>query len=400
MHRYTQAELPSADLTIDAVYEGGRSGNAGDDPLNPLIGVSNQDGFRYLGTRERPHLIVLTSSFDDSDWPDRVDRETGVAVYFGDNKRPGRALHDTPRSGNHLLRLIFEAVHRRPPRRSEVPPILLFGNAGQYRDMVFLGLLVPGASQLSGLEDLVAVWKMADQQRFQNYRATFTVLDVPVVTRKWLEDIKEGKPFSANAPAAWREWVEAGSYRPLRAERSLEYRTRVEQLPQDVAGRAIVAAIHSRFEDAPVQFEECAAKLVQMMDPNFVSYDVTRPSRDGGRDAVGLYRIGYGWASIEVEYALEAKCYGPDNSVGTREVSRLIPRLRHRQFGVIVTTSYLHYQAYQEIEEDKHPVIVVSARDIVQVLAKAGLTSVEDVMSWLEANFPKVARDSLITAEA
>jgi hypothetical protein len=280
-----------------------------------------------------------------------------------------------------------------------VPPILLFGNAGQYRDMVFLGLLVPGASQLSGLEDLVAVWKMADQQRFQNYRATFTVLDVPVVTRKWLEDIKQGKPLSANAPAAWREWVEAGSYRPLRAERSLEYRTRVEQLPQDVAGRAIVAAIHSRFEDAPVQFEECAAKLVQMMDPNFVSYDVTRPSRDGGRDAVGLYRIGYGGASIQVEYALEAKCYGPDNSVGTREVSRLISRLRHRQFGVIVTTSYLHYQAYQEIKEDKHPVIVVSARDIVQVLAKAGLTSVEDVMSWLEANFPKVARASLITAE-
>lgn len=136
-----------------------------------------------------------------------------------------------------------------------------------------------------------------------------------------------------------------------------------------------------------------------MMDPNFVSYDVTRPSRDGGRDAVGLYRIGYGGASIQVEYALEAKCYGPDNSGGTREVSRLISRLRHRQFGVIVTTSYLHYQAYQEIKEDKHPVIVVSARDIVQVLAKAGLTSVEDVMSWLEANFPKVARDSLITAE-
>src|SRR5437016_1117952 len=99
MHRYTQAELPSADLTIDAVYEGGRSGNAGDDPLNPLIGVSNQGGFRYLGTRERPHLIVLTSSFDDPDWPDRVDRETGIAVYFGDNKSPGRALHDTPRNG-------------------------------------------------------------------------------------------------------------------------------------------------------------------------------------------------------------------------------------------------------------------------------------------------------------
>ncbi|MCP1762460.1 O-acetyl-ADP-ribose deacetylase (regulator of RNase III) [Bradyrhizobium japonicum] len=36
---------------------------------------------------------------------------------------------------------------------------------------------------------------------------------------------------------------------------------------------------------------------------------------------------------------LEAKCYGSGNSVGVREMSRLISRLRHRQFGVLVTTS-------------------------------------------------------------
>jgi hypothetical protein len=130
------------------------------------------------------------------------------------------------------------------------------------------------------------------------------------------------------------------------------------------------------------------------MDAQFVSCDVTRPSRDGGRDATGLYRIGFGAASIQVDYALEAKCYGPDNSVGTREASRLISRLRHRQFGVIVTTSFLHYQAYQEIREDKHPVIVVAARDIINILAKAGLTSLEDVCNWLSANFPKMSRIS------
>lgn len=67
MNRYTQAELASANLTVDAVYEGGRSGNAGDDPLSLLIGVSNSGGFRYLGSRERPHLVVLTSTFDDPD---------------------------------------------------------------------------------------------------------------------------------------------------------------------------------------------------------------------------------------------------------------------------------------------------------------------------------------------
>lgn len=391
MHRITWAELSTADLTVDAVYEGGRSGNAGDDPLHPLIGVSNQGGFRYLGTREQPQLIVLTSSFDDPDWPDRVDRETGIATYFGDNKRPGRSLHDTPRNGNHLLRVMFDAIHQHPARRAEVPPVLLFGNAGHFRDMVFLGLLVPGAAELSGLEDLVAVWKMTAQQRFQNYRAAFTVLDTPVVSRQWLNDIKAGKPVSGETPSSWRAWVESGNYRPLRAVPSLEYRTKAEQLPGDEAGRAILAAIRARFADAPVQFEECAAKLVQLMDSQFVSCDVTRPSRDGGRDAVGLYRIGYGTASIQVDYALEAKCYGPDNSIGTREVSRLISRLRHRQFGVIVTTSFLHSQAYQEIKEDKHPVIVVSARDIVSIFAKAGLTSVGDVIKWLAVNFPDSA---------
>jgi hypothetical protein len=264
----------------------------------------------------------------------------------------------------------------------------LFGNTGEYRDTRFLGLLVPGAAQLSGFEDLIAVWKMSEQQRFQNYRATFTVVDTSVVTRKWLDDIKLDIPLSENSPRAWREWVESGTYRPLRAERSIEHRTKAEQLPQDSIGWSIIEAIRSRFEHAPVQFETCAAKLVQLMDCQFVSCDVTRPSRDGGRDAVGTYRIGLGAASIKVEYALEAKCYGADNSVGTREMSRLISRLRHRQFGVIVTTSFLHYQAYQEIREDKHPVIVVSARDIVEILAKAGMTSLIDVVNWLGANFP------------
>jgi hypothetical protein len=90
-----------------------------------------------------------------------------------------------------------------------------------------------------------------------------------------------------------------------------------------------------------------------------------------------------------VDFALEAKCYNIDNSVGVREVSRLISRLRHRQFGVLVTTSYLHSQAYRELKEDGHPVVVIAAKDIVDILARAGLNSVTDVVHWLESNFPK-----------
>jgi hypothetical protein len=56
-------------------------------------------------------MVVLTSSLSDPDWPDAVDRETGVFTYYGDNKRPGRALHDTPRNGNELLGRIFESAN-------------------------------------------------------------------------------------------------------------------------------------------------------------------------------------------------------------------------------------------------------------------------------------------------
>jgi Restriction endonuclease len=86
-----------------------------------------------------------------------------------------------------------------------------------------------------------------------------------------------------------------------------------------------------------------------MSEPNVDKIDVTRPWRDGGRDAVGEYLLGPHADPVAVEFALEAKCYAPANSVGVRETSRLISRLRHRQFGVLVTTSHLDAQAYREI---------------------------------------------------
>jgi hypothetical protein len=123
------------------------------------------------------------------------------------------------------------------------------------------------------------------------------------------------------------------------------------------------------------------------MLPDTASLDLTRPSRDGGRDAIGKFRIGVAAASILVDFALEAKCYAMSNSVGVRELSRLISRLRHRQFGVLVTTSYVDTQAYKEIKEDEHPIIVICAADIVDLLRANGMASVEAVDQWLKTDF-------------
>ena len=382
------ADLPGADLQVDAVYQSGRIGNAKDDPLPPLLKVDSQGGFRRLGSLNgNLDMLVLVSSLSDPDWPDVLDRETGVFTYYGDNKRPGRALHETGRHGNEILRRIFADAHNGPAGRRRVPPIFVFASTGSWRDLTFLGLAVPGSAGLTSLEDLVAVWHVTEGQRFQNYRARFTIVDASPVRRAWLNTIIERNPDDALAPDAWLAWRDRGLFSPLLARRSLEYRSRAEQLPDDAEGKAMIQAIRDYFRERPPAFEHCAAALVRMMIPEAGPLDVTRPSRDGGRDATGLMRIGSGPGAIAVEFAMEAKLYTPPNAVGVRDMSRLISRLRHRQFGVLVTTSCVDTQAYREIKEDRHPVIVIAAADMVALLRAGGRGSVSAVQEWLTVSF-------------
>lgn len=391
------AELSTSDLVVDAVYQGGRSGNAGDDPFPKLLGMSNQGGFRYRGDlRRQLDMVLLTSTLADPDWPDALDTESGVFTYFGDNKEPGRGLHDTGRRGNELLRQVFENAQLGPEGRRSVPPILIFSSVGSWRDATFLGLAVPGASDLTLPEDLVAVWRTTAGKRFQNYRARFAILDAPVVGRGWIDSIVGGSPSDSAAPMAWRQWVKTGVRRPLIAPRTLEYRTKAEQLPEDATGQQLIQMVRDYFLPRPHDFEHFAGAISRLMLPDVEVLDVTRPSRDGGRDATGQLRIGTGPAAILVDFALEAKCYSLPNSVGVREVSRLISRLRHRQFGILVTTTWLDLQAYKEIKEDRHPIVIISAADIVGLLRKGGRGTTSDLASWLISEFPD-ARVSSIT---
>jgi hypothetical protein len=61
---------------------------------------------------------------------------------------------------------------------------------------------------------------------------------------------------------------------------------------------------------------------------------------------------------------------------------------RIRQFGVIVTTSWLHDQAYKEIVEDGHPVMILAGKDLVELLRETGLQDSAAVLTWLKTSFP------------
>lgn len=90
----------------------------------------------------------------------------------------GLGLHETRRFGNELLRRFFDRLHAGDSGRRSIPPIFVFSGTGEWRDVRFLGLAVPGGPDIENFDDLVAVWRSSEGLRFQNYRARFTILDV------------------------------------------------------------------------------------------------------------------------------------------------------------------------------------------------------------------------------
>lgn len=387
-------DLKEADLHIDAIYLGGSAGNISDEPLNRLVpGLSNAGGFRQIvksaNKPKRVRLCALVSSGSDPDWPDNLDQERGVYTYYGDNRKAGNHdMHSTSRGGNIILRDAFANLHL--GMRHLIPPFLIFEKEGAkgfaYK---FKGLAVPGVNGLGPSEDLVAIWKSdVNNNRFLNYRSRFTVLSVETVPKAWLLEIqKTGESNGAHAPKAWKDFIETGKTTALLAPRGIKIRNKQEQLPENQSEWEVLNALVAHYKNHPegeYAFERCAIEICKLSDPKIIDLELTPPTRDGGRDGIGVYRLGTDFSYIKLEFSMEAKCYDPQNSNGVHLTSRLISRLKHRQFGYFVTTSFVSTQAYNEIIEDNHPVIIFAGRDIARILIEHGYNSEAKVLAWLE----------------
>ena len=138
--------LVGADLVIDKVYRGEALPLVGADPIHVLLpGTGNQGGFRVANreANDGPCYVVLFSTGGESEWPDYLDIEHGYFRYFGDNRQPGKDLHDTPKGGNRFLKEIFGKLAGSEEDRRSIPPFFLFrkvpdGTKG--RPVQFLGL--------------------------------------------------------------------------------------------------------------------------------------------------------------------------------------------------------------------------------------------------------------------
>ena len=388
------SELENAPLIVDCIYKGGTSGNISDEVLPKLLPkCGNSSGFRKVGRKDKPGemaYVVLYTSMSELEWPDYLDEETGIFRYYGDNRTPGKSITDTKQGGNKLLEKVFSILNS-GIGLEDIPPFLIFKKTGNGRDIQFLGLAAPGNPKISPDRDLVAFWRTSGEKRFQNYEAHFTVLNTGEnpISKEWLNALIYNHDKSIDlAPPAWKRFVQKGrnGIDALKAPKILKIPSKYDQLQSDVEGRHCLQRIRDFYKNNPQGFEACARDIVYKMDNHFVDFSLTRPWRDGGRDAVGYYEIstnGKTNRALKIDCAMEAKCYSENTAVGVKAMSRLISRIRYRQFGIMVTTSYVDNQAYKEVVEDEHPILIVTATDIASILRQNSIYS-KDVDLWLK----------------
>ena len=388
-------ELEGLDLIVDCIYEGGTRGDAGDDPLPKLFpSLGSGGGFRKKKRDDdagKFAYVVLYTSMSELEWPDYIDVETGIFRYYGDNRKPGTVITDTKFKGNKLLEDVFNTLNS-GESLEDMPPFFVFKKTGHGRNVQFLGLAAPGNPNIAPDKDLIAFWRTKRGERFQNYKAYFTILDTgnEPISYEWLVSLIEDHENNLQyAPKAWKEFIEKGrnGIKALKSERLIDIPTKQEQL--DCGNKdceKCLDIIRNRYKDEPTDFEACAIDLIKKMDSNF-EIEPTRAIKDGGRDGIGIYRISTGGKSnypLEIDCSIEVKCYAKDNGVKVKEMSRLISRLRHRQFGVLITTSYIDNYVYKEILEDGHPILIITASDIAEILRANSINSL-NIEEWLDS---------------
>lgn len=170
---------------------------------------------------------------------------------------------------------------------------------------------------------MVAFWRTLKGKRFQNYEAYFTILNTgeKAIPRKWIESlIYEHDENLKYAPEVWQKFVREGRNRieALKAPRIIKVPSKYEQLQSDIEGNKCLNYIRAYYKSNPYDFEKCATDIISKMDTNFIDFSLTRPWRDGGRDAVGYYSISSGGKAnhpLKIDCALETKCYAADNAV-------------------------------------------------------------------------------------
>lgn len=309
------------------------------------------------------------------------DTHTGNFTYYGDNKKPGNELHETSKKGNIILRETFSRLHTK--QRRQIPPFFVFEKGTIGRDVIFKGLAVPGSKFIDSDEDLVVVWKEREGLGYQNYKAIFTILDVPIISRKWLKDLRKEDPLSSNAHKLWTKWYHTGYYFPRIENKDEKYKEKEEQIPSNSTDVAILEEIFKHFQNED-SFKQFAVELIKLMDSNIIQCSIEEDFY-GDKDVVGKYKVGVNEHALFLNFSMETKLFPLNKAVKLKDLAQLILKLQGKQFGIMLTTSFVEPEAYKQIISSKYPILILTGRDIVDILKRTGLTTKVKMKKWLNS---------------
>lgn len=312
-------------------------------------------------------LILTTTNISQqyhNPWEDSVDYNSGQIIYWGDAKFDSRnkAKKHLDFKGNRIFHQIRELILLK--KRNLVPPILHFSRnkKGWVR---FNGLCV--------LDRLETAWFEDKGTPIINFRCHLSILDLEEVPLAWIHQRATAEileDIDSLCPPVWRSYLK-GQTKKLYSWTS-KIRSAENQLPPVMTNDALI--LKQICNLSPVHFERFCRQLFQEIATHTgLQHQIreTRHVRDGGFDFYGRFifpePLGY-----EIDFKGEAKKYVRTNSVGPKEVSRLVARLKRGEYGIFVTTSYYTLDSQKEVCEDQYPVRLFSGIDIINFLKVLG----------------------------
>lgn len=163
--------------------------------------------------------VILSSTGKHPKWRDLYIKEANEFIYYGDQDKPGKDILDTRKKGNEILSLIFEMLKK--GNRRNIPSFFVFVNQ-KGRDVKFIGLAVPGSKTKSidqCLEEITDSDSPAFKGSIKNYKSIFTILDISIIDRRWLDDLDNNLGYESKyAPKEWIEWIDDNGYEEIEAK--------------------------------------------------------------------------------------------------------------------------------------------------------------------------------------
>ena len=323
-------------------------------------GLKNQGGIRWLrslrGDQKKYDGIFLFTDEKKSGtnpWNDEIDFDRGVINYWGDAKK---SMHYRDAVGNKALLQCFEEEEA-----SKKPFILHFTKkeTGVYQ---FNGLCV--------LEELQLKWHQHESTPVLNYKVRLGILSCDRVYVHWLRNWRTMEKLPdrlKGAPDQWKTYIKRSRVDRLTSWTGQIHKKK-EQMPPT---KDEMNAISELRKIHPIAFENLVVDLVRDIGGQYIAgIEVTKPIKDNGFDFEGQFVMSEPFR-YRLTFKGEVKRYGTDNSVGPKDLSRLVASLERGQFGVFITTSYFTAQAQEEAIERKYPIHLINAKELIGMIKRS-----------------------------